>query len=187
MTSAVVFSHSLKSLMLAGAVCLGGVRGIAEGSVSEVRQAAGIHHARTDGHVTAVARTRLRPTTVHGTAWRPDNTPIAGARLRLRNVVSGKIDATTIADGTGQFTFADVPEGTYLVELVNTAGKVLVVGHTFTIGLGETVATFVRLGPRVPWFNGFFGNVAHAVSAGAASTGITAVAPDAITSVSPNR
>ena len=46
-----------------------------------------------------------------------------------------------------------------------------------SIAPGETVATFVRLGTKVPWFPGFFGNAASAVASTAASQGITAIAP----------
>ena len=130
---------------------------------------------------------RPRATTIQGTAWRADNTPIPGALLRLRNVITGKIEATAVADAAGGFVFRGLPEGTYLVELVNEGGKVLAVGHVFTIGRGETVATFVRLGAKVPWFNGFFGNAALAVAATAATAGVVALAPEVMTSVSPNR
>ena len=128
-----------------------------------------------------------RATAIHGTAWRADNTPIPHAMLRLRNVVTGKIEATTVADGAGRFTFSSIPHGTYLVELVSDDGKVLAVGQVFTVNPGETVATFVRFAPKVPWFNGFFGNAALIVAAGAATAGVLALAPDTVTAVSPNR
>lgn len=53
----------------------------------------------------------------------------------------------------------------------------MTVGHAFVIAPGETVATFVRLGTKVPWFHGFFSNAASAVASTAASQGITAIAP----------
>ena len=120
-------------------------------------------------------------------AWRADNTPLPGAHLRLRNAVTGRIEATTVADEAGQFTFAGIAEGTYLVEMVTEAGKLLTVGHVFTVAPGETVATFVRLGTKVPWFNGFFGNAALAVAASAATAGVVALSPGTVTAVSPNR
>jgi hypothetical protein len=51
------------------------------------------------------------------------------------------------------------------------------VGHAFVIAPGETVATFVRLGTKVPWFTGFFNNAASAVASTAAGLGVTAIAP----------
>ena len=114
---------------------------------------------------------------VVGAAWNADSTGIPGARLRLRNVATGKIVAATRADDSGQFRFQAVPDGSYVIELVDEGGKVLALGHVFTVARGETVATFVRIGTRVPWFTGFFSNAAAAVISTAASEGVTALAP----------
>jgi hypothetical protein len=116
-------------------------------------------------------------TSIRGNAWTADNQPVPAARLRLRNLMTGKVEAATQANQAGEFTFANVEGGSYLVELVNDTGHVLAVGHRFSIAPGETVGTFVRLGTRVPWFSGFFGNAAAAVASIAASQGITALAP----------
>ena len=85
----------------------------------------------------------------HGEA---DNTPIPNARLRLRNVLSGKIAATTTANEMGQFAFNDVESGSYLVELVGENGKITAIGHAFTVAPGDTVATFVAWAPRSTQF-----------------------------------
>jgi hypothetical protein len=129
----------------------------------------------------------VRATTIQGGAWHANNTPIPQARLRLRSVVTGKVEATTEANEAGEFTFSDIAEGAYLVELLSDGGKVLAVSQSFTIAPGETVATFVRLSPKVPWYNGFFGNSALAVASTAAVAGVAAMAPGVVTSVSPNR
>jgi len=121
--------------------------------------------------------TAVRRTLINGHAWTADNAPIPAARLRLRNVATGKVDASTMADDAGRFTFAGVEGGSYVVELVDEGGRVLTVGHVFTIEPGETVATFVRLGTKVRWFSGLFGNAAAAVASAAASEGITALSP----------
>jgi hypothetical protein len=118
-----------------------------------------------------------RGTAILGNAWTANNNPIPRARLRLRNVASGKVAAVTLADEAGRFSFTNIESGSYVVELVNDAAAVLALGHVFSIAPGETVATFVRLGTRVPWFSGFFGNAAGAVASSAASQGITALAP----------
>jgi hypothetical protein len=127
-----------------------------------------------------------RSTSIVGVAWNADNTPIPGARVRLRNVVTGRIATAAIANEAGQFTFAHVEGGSYLIELVTESGKILTVGHTFTVAPGEAVATFVRLSARVPWFTGFFGNAASALASTAASAGVTAIAPDAKPCSSPS-
>jgi len=118
-----------------------------------------------------------RATTILGSAWTADNAPIRQARIRLRNVITGRVEASAVANDLGQFEFLNVEGGSYLVELVSESGRIQVVGHVFTIAPGETVATFVRLGAKVPWFSGFFGNTLSAVSSSAASEGITALAP----------
>jgi hypothetical protein len=92
-----------------------------------------------------------------------------------------------VANASGQFAFTGIESGTYVVELVSERGKVLTLGHTFTVAPGETIATFVRLGTRVPWFNGFFSNAAAAASSTAASTGVTAIAPGAVRPASARR
>lgn len=118
-----------------------------------------------------------RATTVTGSAWNTDHSPIPGARVQLRNLVTGKLAGTAVADEAGRFSFTNIEGGTYVVELVGGNGKIVTVGHAFVIAPGETVATFVRLGARVPWFSGFFSNAAAAAASTAASQGITALAP----------
>jgi len=116
-------------------------------------------------------------TSIVGSAWKADNSPIPGATVQLRDVVSGKVTATAVADENGRFSFSGIEGGTYVVELLDASGKVATVGHAFVIAPGETIATFVRLGSKVPWFDGFFSNAASAVAATASSQGITAIAP----------
>jgi hypothetical protein len=116
-------------------------------------------------------------TSILGVVWNVDNTPIPGARVQLRNLVSGKVDASAVANQTGQFTFSQIEGGRYVVELIGQNGKIVTVGHAFVIAPGESVATFVRMGTKVPWFTGFFNNAATAVTSSAASQGITAIAP----------
>src|SRR4051794_3396765 len=128
----------------------------------------------------------VRSTSIVGVAWNADNTPLPGARVRLRNVVTGKIASAAVADAAGRFTFGGVETGAYLIELVTDAGKIVAVSHTFSVAAGETVATFVRASTKAPWFNGFFGNAASAIAATAASAGVTAIAPDAKPCSSPS-
>jgi hypothetical protein len=116
-------------------------------------------------------------TSILGAAWNVDNAPIPQATLRLRDVVTGRAVAVSRANDAGQFAFENIEGGSYVVELLNDAGKVQAIGHIFTIAPGETVATFVRLEAKVPWAVAFFTNTANAVASAAASQGITALAP----------
>lgn len=118
-----------------------------------------------------------RTTTIRASAWNSDSSPIKGANLRLRNVVTGKIEAVAKANDAGQFTFENVEGGSYVVELVTESGRVIAIGHVFTIAPGETVATFVRVGPKIPWATALFNNTAANVASTAATEGITAIRP----------
>lgn len=124
-------------------------------------------------------------TSIVGAAWKSDNKPISRAKLRLRNVVSGKIEGATTANEAGEFVFSSMESGSYIVELVSDTGHILAISHTIAVGPGQTVVTFVRLGTKVPWFNGFFANAASAIASAAAATGVTAVAPEAMECASP--
>src|SRR5262245_23950468 len=42
-----------------------------------------------------------RATTILGSAWTADNSPIPQARIRLRNVISGRVEASTVANDLG--------------------------------------------------------------------------------------
>lgn len=115
--------------------------------------------------------------TILGTVWDAQSQPVPDARVRLRNLTSGRIQAITRANSAGQFKFSNVERGDYLLELVNDEARVIAVSQTFTVAPGETVATFVRMGARLPWFLEFFSNAATSVVSTAASIGVTAVAP----------
>jgi hypothetical protein len=130
------------------------------------------------GRQTAVPGTVVTldtPGAVAGNAWYADNSPIAHALLRLRDVIAGHAVATTEADESGRFEFRDVRPGSYLVELVDDAGDVRAVSRTFSLAPGQAVVTFVRLGARVPWYHGFFNNATAAALTAAASLGVTAI------------
>jgi hypothetical protein len=117
-------------------------------------------------------------TTILGAAWKADNTPIPHARLRLRNVTTGRAEAIATANASGQFTFSNMEPGSYVIELVNDDGKVLALGQVFSLGPGETVATFVRLSARNSLFGGFFTNAAASAVTAASSLGVTSLGSD---------
>lgn len=111
---------------------------------------------------------------VIGVAWRADNTPLPGARLRLRNVSTGHAVAATTSDANGEFRFDRVGPGAYVVELM-ADDDVAALSELFGMTSNETIATFVRLSARSGWFDGFFTNAAVAAIATASSLGVTAV------------
>ena len=120
-----------------------------------------------------------RATSVMGFAWSATNSPLADVPVQLRNLLSGRVEATAHTSSSGEFLFDHVEGGTYVVELVNETGRVIALGAPFTVAPGETIATFVRLGVPPSWFSGAFTNAATAAVSSAASLGVTAVAPPA--------
>ena len=111
---------------------------------------------------------------VRGVVWNGDNSPIANAKVRLRNIETGRVVSATQTSADGQFLLAEIAKGSYLAELVSDNGKVLAVGSAFRIAPGETVSTIIRL-PTRRWYSGMFSNAAAAVIAAASSVGLTAV------------
>jgi len=132
----------------------------------------------------AAAQTPARPLaavapatfgSVIGNAWKGDTTPYPQARIRLRNVETGRAVARTISDGDGRFRFERVDPGAFVVELASNEDKVLAVGDLFSVTAGDQATTLVRLSSKAPWVAGFFGNAAAAAIAAASTLGVTAV------------
>ena len=129
----------------------------------------------------APARTApvARSTSVHGVVWNADNTPFPNSKVRLRNLQTGRADATATANEEGRFTFENLESGSYVIELVGDDGRVIALGQSFRIEPGETVATFVRLGAPQPRLAGLFSNTIAAIIAAASGAGITAIGSQA--------
>ena len=116
-----------------------------------------------------------RAATIAGNVVDGDDRPVAGARLRLRNVADGRLVASAHGNQNGQFRFAGVASGSYLVESIDERGDVRGVSQTFTVGPGETLTVVVRLTTHRPWYSGFFSNAAIAAVSSAAAIAVTAV------------
>ena len=116
-------------------------------------------------------------TTVIGWAREADNAPVRRARLQLRNVVTGYVEATAVVDDAGEFAFEGFEGGTYVVELVDDGNDVLGVGQVFNVAPGETVATFLKLAEAPSFVTGLFQNTASSVLSAAAGAGVIGVVP----------
>lgn len=102
-------------------------------------------------------------------------TPVAFARVRLRNLDNGAVIDKTSADQLGEFSFLVLAPGNYVSELFDDTGHVLAAGEALRVEAGRTVGTLIVLSARLPSFAALFGNSAAAIMSAAAGAGITAV------------
>jgi hypothetical protein len=124
-------------------------------------------NGRTAPHAASVG-------SITGTAWKTDITRYALARLRLRNVDTGRGVARAQADADGVFHFVNIEPAPYVVELVTEQDHVLAVSDLFAVSPERDITTVVRLSAKAPWYGGFFGNAAAAVISAASTLGVTA-------------
>jgi len=114
-------------------------------------------------------------TVVSAFVWDAVNRPVTGVTVALTNLGTARVERSMNSDEDGHVSFRGIESGTYILEVVNTRGAVVATGQTFTIEVGETVATFVRLTAKSPWYSGLFQNVGAVAVATAAGLGQTAV------------
>lgn len=115
---------------------------------------------------------------VSGFIWDAVNRPVPSVTVVLRNAGTAGVEGTMTSDENGHVSFRVTRAGTYVLEVVDARGSVVATGQTFGIELGESLATFVRLPARSPWYAGFFSHagvvaVATAAALGAAAVGTT--------------
>lgn len=93
----------------------------------------------------AVAALGGRINAIIGRARTSLNAAVPFARILLRNVVTGLVEARATADEKGEFTFLDVVPSGYVVELLGADGSVLATSELLNVDVGELRETTVRL------------------------------------------
>ena len=81
--------------------------------------------------------------TIRGTARESDGDALDNETVRLRNVSTGQITATSTTTGNGSFTFANVPPGSYVVEVVDSTGRVIAASSALSLAAGATTTITV--------------------------------------------
>lgn len=95
-----------------------------------------------------------RPTTVTGqtqivgTVIDIRQMPVANARVRLRNLNTGRIEQEAETNDKGEYVFVLVEPGTYVVEMVLTDGAILALSNAGALARYETLQTVVQLPGR---------------------------------------
>jgi hypothetical protein len=122
---------------------------------------------------------------ISGTVVRVDRTtPVAGVRLRLRNLDTGTIVGQTVSAGNGTFSFAAPEPGLYLVEALEDDGGVRAVSEPVALTNSPAITTVVL--PAVKEGIAFSTAAALLLAAGSIA-GIAIVVPGTPDVVSPER
>jgi hypothetical protein len=74
--------------------------------------------------------------------------PVANARVRLRNLNTGKIEQETTTNEKGEYAFQLVEPGTYVVEMVIADGTIIALSNAGALQRFETLQTVVQLPGR---------------------------------------
>jgi hypothetical protein len=116
------------------------------------------------------------------------NAAVPYARLVLRNLATGQVEANATADEQGQFAFLDVLPSEYIVEMIGADGAVSATSEPVIVDIGDLRRTTVRAaGSRA--LLGSFGPLAASANEAvdtAVRDGVTAVSAPERT-ISPQR
>jgi len=123
---------------------------------------------------------------INGVALNRDQTPLAKASVRLRNLEVNAIEQTVTANELGRFSFMARPLVPYVVEIADQAGRTLAVGDVIVANAGEVAGARLMLPTHLPALAVVFDETASAVTAAAADTGLTVVDPK-LPKVSPSQ
>ncbi len=85
------------------------------------------------GTASAAPAPRQGTGSVSGIAQNSSNAVMSGVKVQLRNVDNGALSSSTTSGANGAFSFAGLPAGNYVVEIVDAAGKII--GTSASIGV----------------------------------------------------
>ncbi len=116
---------------------------------------------------------------VSGTARSADGQPSTGATARLRNVQNGALTATTTTGPAGQFSFAGLAPGNYVVELV-VGGQVVGTSTAVSLTTASMVASGINVAATAATAaaaggGSFFATTAGIVTIAAVAAGVAGV------------
>lgn len=81
--------------------------------------------------------------TINGMAQGANKQPLPNYSVRVRNVASGQVAGTTTSNAAGNFSFAGLEPGSYVIEIVDAAGKVVGLSPSIAVAAGSTVSVTV--------------------------------------------
>jgi len=116
------------------------------------------------------------------------NTPIAYARVVLRNLRTGQIHARTVANERGEFSFVDLEANAYVVELLGPDGSVVAASPMVSMARGDVRQTELRVAASATTVTASFGTLDPSLqqaAAVAASSDVTRTTTAQTTQESP--
>lgn len=86
---------------------------------------------------------QLQTGIINGTARTANHQALPNFTVRVRNVSTGQVAGTTTSSTAGNFSFAGLQPGNYVVEVVNAAGDVVGTSTSLSVAAGATVTVGV--------------------------------------------
>ena len=86
------------------------------------------------------------------------NMPIPYARLALRSIRTGRVEARATANDEGRFSFLDIDPSSYIVELLGPDGSVIATSEMVALARGDVRQTTVRMAASASKVASVFGN-----------------------------
>ncbi len=131
---------------------------------------------------------------ISGTVKTADGQPLAGQKVQLRDSSNGRVFAITTTDNAGRYSFNGLPQGNYLVEVLDARGKLASVSMPIALTATQMSADVpLVLGPglgAVAAAGGaghFFGTTAGIVTLAAAGAGVAGIVYVAKRNASPSK
>ncbi|MGH9254632.1 MAG: carboxypeptidase-like regulatory domain-containing protein [Vicinamibacterales bacterium] len=140
----------------------------------------------------ALGRTALSPTAVSitGNVVTPTGEPVGGLTVQARNLLTGRIDSSTMTTGGGQFSMLGLSPGDYVLEAVDSTHKVIGTSPFVFAAAGTTIRANVTatIGTLKRERTGLAITAAERVKYAAAAAGVAGVVvPGMLETASPSR
>ncbi len=127
---------------------------------------------------------------VAGTATSSTGEILVNATVQLRDLATGTVSGTTRSSSTGDFSFAAVNPGNYVVEVLNPAGQVVGTSASISLAAGAAmtgVAVGVTAAAVVAAASAAGINTIFAVTTAAAAAGVVGIVAVGQGDASPSR
>jgi len=89
--------------------------------------------------VGVIGAAQMQAASVAGTATSSSGEILVNATVQLRDLATGTVSGTTRSSSTGDFSFAAVNPGNYVVEILNAAGQVVGTSASISVAAGEAL------------------------------------------------